>query len=239
MVPSSSDSIHHAPSSPGQGQSRAALQRLPGALPILGPHGRRQVPWLYRDGIFPDHRLNLCPLHWKVDSYSLYHQESLLRCNFKCSWIQDLYREAFHCFLHLTFPFYTQSLSYQRIYFGSFVHKSLFFKLFIIKYFYFPLILDDNSVEYGFLGFHGGSDGKESACNAADLGLVPGLGRFPVGENGYPVQYSCLENSMNSSPICQLFSMPLWGAVWGVAPWETGRDLCAGSLLGGALGIGT
>ena len=35
-------------------------------------------------------------------------------------------------------------------------------------------MLDDNSVEYGFLGFHGGSDGKESACNAADLGLVHG-----------------------------------------------------------------
>lgn len=50
MVPSSSDSIHHASSSPGQGQSRAALQRLPGALPVLGPQGRRQVSWLHRDG---------------------------------------------------------------------------------------------------------------------------------------------------------------------------------------------
>ena len=41
----------------------------------------------------------------------------------------------------------------------------------------------------------GGSDGKESACNAGNLGLIPGLGRFPKG-NGYPLQCFCLENSM-------------------------------------------
>ena len=39
------------------------------------------------------------------------------------------------------------------------------------------------------------SDGNESACNAGDEGLIPGLGRFPGEENGYPLQYSCLENS--------------------------------------------
>ena len=43
-------------------------------------------------------------------------------------------------------------------------------------------------------GFPGGSDGKESACNAADLGSIPGLGRFPGDGNGNPLQYSCLEN---------------------------------------------
>ena len=48
-----------------------------------------------------------------------------------------------------------------------------------------------------FLGFPGGSDGKESTWNAGDLGLIPGLGRSPGEENGYPLQYSCLENSMN------------------------------------------
>ena len=43
--------------------------------------------------------------------------------------------------------------------------------------------------------FLGGSDGKESACNARDLGLIPGLGRFPGGGHGNPLQYStCLEN---------------------------------------------
>ena len=44
------------------------------------------------------------------------------------------------------------------------------------------------------LGFPGGSDSKESACNAGDLGSTPGLGRSPGGEHGNPVQYSCLEN---------------------------------------------
>ena len=38
--------------------------------------------------------------------------------------------------------------------------------------------------------FPGGSDGKESACNAGDLGLMPGLGRSPGEENGYSLQYS-------------------------------------------------
>ena len=43
-------------------------------------------------------------------------------------------------------------------------------------------------------GFLGGSDGKESACNVGDLGLIPGLGRSPGGGHGDPFQYSCLEN---------------------------------------------
>ena len=45
--------------------------------------------------------------------------------------------------------------------------------------------------------FPGGSDGKESACNVGDLGLIPGLGKSPGEENGNPLQYSCLENSMH------------------------------------------
>ena len=48
------------------------------------------------------------------------------------------------------------------------------------------------------LGFPGGSDGKESACNAGDLGLIYGLGRPPGGGKGYPLQYSGRENSMDS-----------------------------------------
>ena len=47
------------------------------------------------------------------------------------------------------------------------------------------------------LGFPGGSDGKESACNTGDLGSVPGLGRSPGEGNGYPFQYSCLGNPMD------------------------------------------
>ena len=45
-----------------------------------------------------------------------------------------------------------------------------------------------------FLGFPGGSDSKESACNVGDLGSIPGLGRSPGGGHGNPLQYSCLEN---------------------------------------------
>ena len=47
------------------------------------------------------------------------------------------------------------------------------------------------------LGFPGGSAGKESACNAGDLDWIPGLGISPGGGKGYPLQYSCLENSVD------------------------------------------
>ena len=49
-----------------------------------------------------------------------------------------------------------------------------------------------------FLGFPYGSASKESACNVGDLGLIPGLGRSPGKGNGYPLQYSDLENYMQS-----------------------------------------
>ena len=48
-----------------------------------------------------------------------------------------------------------------------------------------------------FLGFPGGSAGKESTCNGEDLGSIPGLGRSPGEGKGYPLQYSGLENSMD------------------------------------------
>ena len=48
-----------------------------------------------------------------------------------------------------------------------------------------------------FLGFPCGSAGKESACNAGDLGLILGLGRSPGEGSSYPLQYSGLENSMD------------------------------------------
>ena len=46
-------------------------------------------------------------------------------------------------------------------------------------------------------GFPGGSDGKESICNAEGLGSIPELGRSPGEGNGYPLQYSCLENPLD------------------------------------------
>ena len=48
-----------------------------------------------------------------------------------------------------------------------------------------------------YMGFPGGSAGKESAFNAGDLGLIPGLGRSPGEGKEYPLQYSVLENSMD------------------------------------------
>ena len=61
--------------------------------------------------------------------------------------------------------------------------------------------------------FPGGSDGKESACNAGDLGLIPGLGKIPREGNGNPLQYSCLENSMDRGAW--------WATVHGVAKSQT------------------
>ena len=59
------------------------------------------------------------------------------------------------------------------------------------------------------MGFLGGSDSKESACNAGDLWSIPGLGRFPGGGHGNPLQYSCLENPTDRGAC--------WATVHGVA----------------------
>ena len=61
--------------------------------------------------------------------------------------------------------------------------------------------------------FSGGSEDKESACNAGDLGSVPGLGRSPEEGNDNPLQYSCLENSMNRAAC--------WATVHSVANSRT------------------
>ena len=53
------------------------------------------------------------------------------------------------------------------------------------------------STNYFFLGFPGGSAGKESTCSAGDLGSIPALGRSTGEGKGYPLQYSGLENSMD------------------------------------------
>ena len=62
-------------------------------------------------------------------------------------------------------------------------------------------------------GFPGSSAGKESACNAEDPGLIPGLGRFPGGGHGNPLQYSCLENP------------PEQRSLVGYNPWGSQRDM--------------
>ena len=67
--------------------------------------------------------------------------------------------------------------------------------------------------------FPGGSDGKESACNAGDLGLIPGLERSPGEGNGNPLQYSCLEHFTDRGAW--------WTTVHGVAKsWTQGSNSC-------------
>ena len=50
------------------------------------------------------------------------------------------------------------------------------------------------------MGFPGGSDSKETTCNAGDLGSIPGWGRFPGGGHGNPLLENCLENPMDEEP---------------------------------------
>ena len=68
------------------------------------------------------------------------------------------------------------------------------------------------------LGFPGGSDSEESVCNAGDLGSIPGPGRSLVEGKGYPLQDSCLENSMDRGAW--------WATVHGVAKRTTERLTC-------------
>ena len=63
--------------------------------------------------------------------------------------------------------------------------------MYILDFFFFFL----NVYQLGFTS--GSSDSKESSSNVGDLGWIPGLGRFPGEGNGNPLQYSCLENSMD------------------------------------------
>ena len=61
------------------------------------------------------------------------------------------------------------------------------------------------ALECDLVGFPGSSVGKESACSAGEPSLIPGLGRSPEEGIGYPLQYSCLENSMDRGA---------WRATW-------------------------
>ena len=63
------------------------------------------------------------------------------------------------------------------------------------------------------LGFPGGSDSKESSCNAGDPGLIPTSGRSPREGNGNPCHYSCLKNSMDRGAW--------WATVQGIAKSRT------------------
>ena len=83
--------------------------------------------------------------------------------------------------------------------------------LFLLPYTCRPTMEDylRNSGSY----FPGGSEVKASACNAGDLGSIPGLGRYPGEGNGNPLQYSCLENPMGGGAW--------WATVHGVTKSRT------------------
>ena len=70
------------------------------------------------------------------------------------------------------------------------------------------------------IGFPGGSDGKESACNSGALGLIPESGRSPGEGNGNTLQYSCLENPMDR------------GAWWGCKESDTTEQLNDNDVVG-------
>ena len=59
------------------------------------------------------------------------------------------------------------------------------------------LAIGQNPCSLTYSVFPGGSDGKASACNAGDLGSVPGSGRCPGEGNGNPLRYSCLESPLD------------------------------------------
>ena len=86
----------------------------------------------------------------------------------------------------------------------------LSFKIFLEAFFAYhsPPLFPLNSKRIHNLGFPGGLDGKESTCNAGDLGLIPGLGRSPGGGHDNSLQYSCLENPYGQSSLV------------GYSPWD-------------------
>ena len=57
-----------------------------------------------------------------------------------------------------------------------------------------------------YMGFSGGSDGKESTCNVGGLGSIPGLGRSPRGISGNPLQYSCLDKNPHRQRVLAGYS---------------------------------
>ena len=79
------------------------------------------------------------------------------------------------------------------------------------------------------MGFPGGSDGKEFACKIKDLSSIPGLGRFPGGGHGNPLQYSCLENPHGQRSLvgyspwgCKESDMTEQLSIESIAMWHMG-----------------
>ena len=132
-------------------------------------------------GIFPDQESNSCFLHWQEDSHPLHHQGSPLCCAvLNLSVMSDS----------------LQLMDYSLR--GSSVHgnspgESTGMDCHALLQEGSPLLY----IKTTFFIFTSGSDVKESVCNVGDLGSIPESGRSPGEGNGYPLQYSCLKNSMD------------------------------------------
>ena len=90
-------------------------------------------------------------------------------------------------FMYICSYVYMCMCSYVHIY--AYVHVFMFMCKYVCMYICICVCM--------YMGFPGGSAGKESACNPGDLGLIPGLGASPGEGKGYAFQYSGLENSMD------------------------------------------
>ena len=98
-------------------------------------------------------------------------------------------------FPHLYFYLFTQKLYLKQFWKGTAVFETPMHSWsFLVRQ---AMLRATVWTPYIIPGFSGGSDSKESACNVGDPSSIPGSKRFPGEGNGYPLQYSCLENSMN------------------------------------------
>ena len=100
-------------------------------------------------------------------------------------------------------------------YASNFMKKICFWRQ---NYWDFVSIITKLHLSIEFQGFPGGSVDKESACNAGDLGLISGLGRSPGEGDGYPLQYSGQENSMD----CLVHGLQRVGHNWATFTLHTG-----------------
>ena len=155
---------------------------------LAGPHGMWDVPSMTRD--------EACTLGSPV-KHCPYMHGLIYGLSILSPWCMCLFLCEHHTVL------ITIVLQYS-LKSGIEMPPALFFFFRIALYVWHLLCLHKH-----FRGFPGGSDDKESPCNAGDLGLIPGLGRSPGEGTGYPLQQSCLENSMDRGSW--------WATVHGVA----------------------
>ena len=109
-------------------------------------------------------------------------------------------------FYQIWLPKWTIGSNFSKIYFylslslcmSVSMQKRVYKVLTIVKGFQVVLLLKNPPANTGDWPFSGGLDSKESDCNAGDPGLIPGSGRHPGEGNGYPLLYSCQENSMDT-----------------------------------------